>query len=90
MFLPKVSKAFLAACILSASFLFASGAQAQKLPLEGYQLDVGLSPAPPFVIIEGEFQNVSGIDVDIIKSYSVVLALKLSATDFISWALEIS
>ena len=67
MFLSKVSKAFLAACILSASFLFASGAQAQKLPLEGYQLDVGLSPAPPFVIIEGEFQNVSGIDVDIIR-----------------------
>ena len=44
-----------------------SAVSAQTLPLEGEELDVGLSPVAPFVMIDGEFTDLAGIDVDIIR-----------------------
>ena len=59
-------KSLFAASLLSACLL-GNNAFAKNLPLEGHVLDVGLSPIPPFVIINGEFSDLSGIDVDIIR-----------------------
>ena len=49
-------KSLFAASLLSACLL-GNNAFAKNLPLEGHVLDVGLSPIPPFVIINGEFSD---------------------------------
>ena len=68
MLFKAFSKALLAYCSIVGLLCFnPAQAQTQKLPLEGYVLDVGLSPIPPFVMIKGQFTDVSGIDVDIIR-----------------------
>lgn len=61
-----LGKSLLAAGLLS-TCLFTNSALAKNLPLEGHVLYVGLSPIPPFVIINGEFSDLSGIDVEIIR-----------------------
>lgn len=66
MLLKSFSKTLLSYCSIVGLLCF-NPAQAQKLPLEGYVLDVGLSPIPPFVVINSQFTDVSGIDVDIIR-----------------------
>lgn len=68
MFSLGLGKSLLATCALALSMAGSiSAVQAKSLPLEGHVLDVGLSPIPPFVVINGEFSDVSGIDVDIIR-----------------------
>ncbi len=52
---------------LAASFAFFNSALAQNLPLQGVTLRVGVSPTAPFVKVGESFQDLSGIDVDIIK-----------------------
>lgn len=56
--------------------------QNQPLPLEGYELDVGLSPAPPFVMIDSHFQDLEGIDVDIIRELQKRTGFKLKNDRF--------
>lgn len=53
-------------------------AQEQALPLEDVTLTVGLSIAPPFVIVEGDFTELSGIDVDIVKEMQKRTGFKLA------------
>lgn len=52
---------------LAASFTAFNPAAAQNLPLQGVTLGVGVSPTAPFVQVGESFQDLSGIDVDIIK-----------------------
>ena len=86
MLFKAFSKALLAYCSIVGLLCFnPAQAQAQKLPLEGYVLDVGLSPIPPFVMIKGQFTDVSGIDVDmgtsIIQSLNAVSYYKVGQDD---------
>lgn len=64
------TKIAVVAALASSIFMFIP-AQAYEnkssLPLQGQELDIGLNYAPPFVVIDGAFDNVKGIDVDIIK-----------------------
>lgn len=52
---------------LVASVSFMSVSQAQDLPLQGVKLDVGVSPTAPFVVVGASLQEITGIDIDIIK-----------------------
>lgn len=81
MFFSKFNKAVLAAFFFTTACLFSHAAQA-KLPLEDKELDVGLSPAPPFVIINSSFQDLSGIDVDIIREMQRRTGFKLKRNRF--------
>ena len=56
--------------------------QNAPLPLEGYELDVGVSPAPPFVMIDSHFQDLAGIDVDIIRELQRRTGFKLKNNRF--------
>lgn len=59
-----------------------SSVKSAKLPLEGKVIDVGLSIAPPFVIVDGDFTNLSGIDVDIIRELQKRTSFKASHNRF--------
>lgn len=52
---------------LVASASFMSVSQAQDLPLQGVELEVGVSPTAPFVVVGASSQEITGIDIDIIK-----------------------
>ena len=52
---------------LIASVSFMSVSQAQDLPLQGVKLEIGVSPAAPFVVVGSSLQDITGIDIDIIK-----------------------
>lgn len=53
--------------VLAATLAMFGSAHASSLPLKGETLNVGLSPVPPFVQIDGQFTDLEGIDVDIIR-----------------------
>lgn len=67
MLFPKAGRNLCKLAALSASLLLLSSVHASSLPLKGHTLDVGLSPVPPFVQIDGRFTDLEGIDVDIIR-----------------------
>lgn len=52
---------------LVASVSFMSVTQAQDLPLQGVKLEVGVAPTAPFVVVGASLQEITGIDIDIIK-----------------------
>ena len=52
---------------LVASVSFMSVSQAQDLPLQGVKLEVGVAPTAPFVVVGASLQEITGIDIDIIK-----------------------
>lgn len=70
MFQKLSTKMAVVAALASSLFMF-SPSQAQEnkssLPLQGQELNIGLNYAPPFVVIDGAFDNIKGIDVDIIR-----------------------
>lgn len=71
MLLKNLSTKIAVVAALASSIFMFSPAQAYEnkssLPLQGQELDIGLNYAPPFVSIDGSFDNVKGIDVDIIR-----------------------
>lgn len=72
MLLKKFRRQVAAMLLMAASsVLMVSSVYAQEtnndLPLKGYDLNIGLNYSPPFVIIDGAFDNLKGIDVDIIR-----------------------
>ena len=65
-----IFKSFAKACAmlgLVASVSFMSVSQAQDLPLQGVKLEIGVSPAAPFIVVGSSLQDITGIDIDIIK-----------------------
>lgn len=69
-------------CALLASASLMSAVSAQTLPLANEELDVGLSPVAPFVMIDGEFTDLAGIDVDIIRELQRRTGFKLKHNRF--------
>lgn len=51
----------------AASVSLMNVAQAERLPLQGVELEVGVSPTAPFVVVGASLQDITGIDIDIIK-----------------------
>lgn len=84
MLLKNVGKSLLASFFISTSLSSFNNAcaQEQKLPLEGHVLEVGVSPVTPFVIINGKFTDLSGIDVDIIRELQRRIGFTLSHDRF--------
>lgn len=54
----------------------------KNLPLSGYELDIGLNHSPPFVIIDGPFHDLKGIDIDIIRELQRRTGFKIKRNRF--------